>query len=639
MQIRKIVLYGKNNRRRILDLKLGQLNIISGKSKTGKSVIGDIIDYCFGGESCNIAVGVVRDTTAWYGLLLEHAGELLFVGRQNPPVGQASTGKCCYQFGVLDVPDDLSLAASVDVTGLEKLLSQKIGISENLFTPPDGQSRHSLSANIRHTMFYCLQGQDEVAAQKTLFHKQNEQFVPQAIKDTLPYFLGIVNEHNLQLSAERTRLKRECLLIQRSIEEVQQLQGNGLERATILVEEAKTVGLIPENIVIDWDDYNAVRKVLKEACQWKPIDIQIAGMDRISLLQTQLQNDQVTLEDCDIDIRNAKEFLNENNGYSKEINHQINRLQSIGLFDAIDFSENHCPFCSAELSKPLPYAADIQNAVKRLSHNLISAQRDLPHINSYIEQLEEKKQRILNEIRTIKIEIEAIYSENKEALEYKDLNARRARIIGRISLWLESVVIVDDLAAKKEQLSKKELRIQEIDTLLSEDTIEERKQSIINRLSVEMTKWAKELQLEHCSYPYRLDMNKVTVVVDRERPVPLQQLGSGSNWLGCHLIALLALHKFFVENKRPVPQFLFIDQPSQVYFPPETNDINVDSQEIRKVFSFIQNRVREICPNMQIIVVDHADIQERYFQDSIVEKWWDDGQSLIPPDWIEEYFN
>lgn len=639
MQIRKIVLYGKNNRRRILDLKLGQLNIISGKSKTGKSVIGDIIDYCFGGESCNIAVGVVRDTTAWYGLLLQHAGELLFVGRQNPSVGQASTGKCCYQFGVLDVPDDLSLAASIDVAGLEKLLSQKIGISENLFTPPEGQSRHPLSANIRHTMFYCIQGQDEVAAQKTLFHKQNEQFVPQAIKDTLPYFLGIVNEHNLQLSAERTRLKRECLLIQRSIEEVQQLQGNGLERATILVEEAKTVGLIPENVVIDWDDYNAVRKVLKEACQWKPMNVQIAGMDRISLLQMQLQNDQVTLEDCDIDIRNAKEFLNENNGYSKEINHQINRLQSIGLFDAIDFSENHCPFCSGELSKPLPYAADIQNAVKRLSHNLISAQRDLPHINSYIEQLEEKKQRILNEIRTIKIEIEAIYSENKEALEYKDLNARRARIIGRISLWLESVVIVDDLVSKKEQLSKKELRIQEIDALLSEDTIEERKQSIINRLSVEMTKWARELQLEHCNYPYRLDMNKVTVVVDRERPVPLQQLGSGSNWLGCHLIALLALHKFFVENKRPVPQFLFVDQPSQVYFPPETNDINVDSQEIRKVFCFIQNRVKEICPNMQIIVVDHADIQEKYFQDSIVEKWWDDGQSLIPPDWIEEYFD
>ncbi|MBS5934006.1 MAG: DUF3732 domain-containing protein [Clostridiales bacterium] len=46
----------------------------------------------------------------------------------------------------------------------------------------------------------------------------------------------------------------------------------------------------------------------------------------------------------------------------------------------------------------------------------------------------------------------------------------------------------------------------------------------------------EQLNLEHCDYPYRLDMNKVTVVVDRECPVPLQQLGSGSNWLGCHLI-------------------------------------------------------------------------------------------------------
>lgn len=385
MQIQKIVLYGNNGDKRILNLKLGQLNIISGKSKTGKSVIGDIIDYCFGGSSCNIAVGVVRDTTAWYGLLLEHNGELIFVARQNPPAGQASTGKCCYQFGVSDVPNNVELAAPVDVTGLEKLLSQKIGISQNLFTPPEEQSRQPLSANIRHTMFYCIQGQDEIAAQKILFHKQSEPYVPQAIKDTLPYFLGIVNEHNLELAEERTRLKRECLIIQRSIDEVQQLQGNGLERATTLIEEAKSVGLISNNITIDINDYLSVRAILKEACQWNPVYVENNGLDRISYLQTQIQKDQIVLENCEIDIKNAKEFLNENSGYSVEIDHQISRLQSIGLFDAIDFSENHCPLCSAELSQPLPCAVDIQNAVKRLSENLSSAKRDQPQINSYIE--------------------------------------------------------------------------------------------------------------------------------------------------------------------------------------------------------------------------------------------------------------
>ena len=632
MQIKKIVLYGRNGEKRILNLRLGQLNIISGKSKTGKSVIGDIIDYCFGGSSCNIAVGVVRDTTSWYGLLLEHNGELLFVARQNPPVGQASTGKCCYQFGISEVPNSVELAAPVDVAGLEKLLSKKVGISENLFIPPEEQSRQPLSANIRHAMFYCIQGQDEIAAQKILFHKQSESFVPQAIKDTLPYFLGIVNEHNLELVSERTRLKRECLIIQRSIDEVQQLQGNGLERATALIEEARTAGLISHNNIIDLNDYLSVRTALKEACQWNPVDVQISGLDRISYLQTQIYNDQIALENCDIDIRNAKEFLNESDGYSTEVVHQINRLQSIGLFDAIDFTENHCPLCSAELSKPLPCAVDIQNAVKRLSENLSSAKREKPQINSYIEQLQQSKQIITDRIKNAKLEIDAIYEENKDTIAFKDLNARRARIIGRISLWLESVIIKDDSAVQRERMEKKKQRIDEIDNLLSEELVEDRKQSIINRLSVEMTKWAKELQLEHCDYPYRLDMNKITVVVDRERPVPLQQLGSGSNWLGCHLITLFALHKFFIQNQRPVPHFLFIDQPSQVYFPPETND---DNQEIRIIFGFIQKIIKELAPNMQVIVVDHADIKEEYFQNAIVEKWWDKDQSLIPLSWIQ----
>ena len=95
--------------------------------------------------------------------------------------------------------------------------------------------------------------------------------------------------------------------------------------------------------------------------------------------------------------------------------------------------------------------------------------------------------------------------------------------------------------------------------------MEERKQSALSRIQEDMTKWAKALQLEHSDNPYRLDLNKVTVVVDKpERPVPLKQLGSGSNWVGVHLIAYFALQRFFVNANRPVPRFLFLDQPSQV---------------------------------------------------------------------------
>jgi len=110
-------------------------------------------------------------------------------------------------------------------------------------------------------------------------------------------------------------------------------------------------------------------------------------------------------------------------------------------------------------------------------------------------------------------------------------------------------------------------------------------------------------------------------------------LGSGANWLGCHLVALFAIHTFFHKNKRPVPNFLFLDQPSQVFFPPEINNTQVDNNEIRKVYNFIFNRIHELYPEMQVIIVDHADINEESFQNAVIEKWWDDNTKLVPVSW------
>ncbi|WP_265447703.1 DUF3732 domain-containing protein [Acetivibrio straminisolvens] len=632
MQILAIVLYGKNGKIRILPFQKGKVNIITGRSKTGKSVIGDIIDYCFGGSSCNIAEGFVREHVALYGLHLEHDGEFLFIARENPPAGQSSTNKCCYIVGTKEIPEDLSNATPIDNDGLEKFLSAKIGISENLFKPPSDQSRNPLSANIRHTLYYCIQNQDEIASQKMLFHRQSEPFMPQAIKDTLPYFLGIINENALILESERSQLTREYNIILRSINEVEMLKGNGLHRATELLAEAKEVGLLPSDIQVNLSDYNSVRQALNEACQWKSVDITIAGMDRISLLQSQLQLKEQEIDGLSIDIRNSEEFLGQVRGYSEEVEHQKSRLESIGLFEQVDFDPTHCPLCSETVTLPLPSGDDIRNAISRLSDKLTSVTRERPHLRKHIDGLTESRQRLREQSDAIQHEIHAIYEENKEALLLKDLNARRARVIGRISLWLESVVISDELDDKRAKLAEIQARIKEINTMLDADETEERKQSVINRISTMISDWAKDLGLEHSEYPYRLDINRLTVMVDRDRPVPLQQLGSGSNWLGCHLIALFALHTYFRNNNRPVPSFLFLDQPSQVYFPPETNDTNVDSQEIRAIYSFIFDRVKELHPNLQVIIVDHADINEKYFQEAVVEKWWD-GAKLVPIDW------
>lgn len=632
MQINAIVLYGTNGKKRILQFNIGAVNIITGKSKTGKSVIGDIIDYCFGGSSCNIAEGFVREHVAWYALQLVHNGEYLLIGRQNPPHGQASTNSCCYLIDAKNIPNDLTNATPIDSSGLEKLLSSKLGISDNLLNPPENQSRLPLSANIRHSLFYCLQNQDEIASQKILFHRQAEPFMAQAIKDTLPYFLGIVDENTLVLESERTLLKREATILSKSIDEVEQLKGNGLNRATALLSEAKEVGILPEDITIDSSDYESVRNAMSIACNWEPNNLSITGMDKISSLQSELLQIQNKIDQISIEIRNIEEFLGQVRAYDAEVKHQKSRLESIGLFEQIDFDPNHCPLCSKTIDSPLPCAQEIRDSITNLSHRLESVSYDRPALRKHLDQLKNERQDFINQSQVLQVEINAIYDENKEALRLKDLNVRRGRVVGRISLWLESVVISDNMTDRRARLSEIESRISEINSILDINEIEGRKQSIINRISALMYQWAKSLDLEHSEFPYRFDLTKLTVMVDRDRPVPLQQLGSGSNWLGCHLITLFALHMFFIQNKRPVPSFLFLDQPSQVYFPPETNDHNVDSQEVRKIYNFVFERINELTPNMQVIIVDHADINERRFQDSVVEKWWD-GTKLVPLDW------
>jgi hypothetical protein len=637
MKIKELVLYGVNGELRKLSFNIEAVNIISGKSKSGKSVIGDIIDYCLGGTSCSIADGIVRETVSWYGLLLQFHDERVFVARQNPPSGQQSTNKFYFEIGKnLMVPPKCNFISNSNTEGIEEMLSKRLGIAENLNIPPEGQTRLPLSANIRHALYYCFQNQDEIAAKNFLFHKQSEDFITQTIKDTMPYFLGIVNEESLALENERVLLKRKLAIEKRSLEEVRMLQGGGMQKATGLIAEAKFAGMLIGDENIDYENYQSLQLALKSINDWEPVEVSTVGMDKLSFLQDELLSVQNQLDCICEDLRNANTFVGETKGYVEEIEHQKMRLQSIGLFESLDFESNHCPLCSNSLREPLPNVEAIKIAIKNLDANISSVTREKPKLRKYIDELEKEQQSLKEQEKRLKVEIDSIYTQNQDAFSLRDLNSRRAKILGRISLWLESVDFNDDTSTKQPIIDSIEARLKQIDEILDRESVEERKQSILNRMSVEMSAWAKELSLEHCDNPYRLDMGKATVVVDKpERPVPLQQLGSGSNWVGIHLIAYFALHKYFISLNRPVPNFLFIDQPSQVYFPSDIDAQDTDKKEVNNLYQFILNRVKELDGKMQVIIVDHANLNNDEFQKAVIEKWWD-GKKLIPDSWYEK---
>ncbi|EDN7351014.1 DUF3732 domain-containing protein [Listeria monocytogenes] len=637
MQIKELVIYGRDGQIRQLPFELGKMNIITGKSKSGKSAVGDIIDYCLGGNSCNIADGVVRENTLWYGLLLQFDNERIFIARKNPELGQQTTNVCYFDIGEnIETPNELNFEQNETIDGIEEILTKRLNISENMNFPPEGQTRSPLSANIRHALYYCFQNQDEIAAKSFLFHRQAEPFITQSIKDTLPYFLGIVNEESLALENEKTNVKRKLAIERRNLEEIVMLQGGGLKKAIALVSEAKAVGLISNDQNVDYDDFEAVVSLLSNIESWTPSTLKTINMDRISYLQNELDTCQQMLAEVNEDIHFAKNFNGETNGYTDEVEHQKLRLSSIGLFEQLDFKTDHCPLCSNIIENPLPSVEMIKTSIKKLDDNIKNVSREKPKLRNYIDELENIRQKQLEEIQNIKSEIDGIYHHNKDAKMLKELHSRKAKVVGRISLWLESVTDEDNSSNIEIKIKALNLRLEEINVLLDKDSIEERKQSALSRISSDMTRWAKELDLEHSSNPYRLDMNKVTVVVDKpDRPVPLQQLGSGSNWVGVHLIAYFALQKYFIQSKRPVPRFLFLDQPSQVYFPSKTEGKDTDWEMVTKMYDFMYNKVNSLSNQFQVIVVDHAKLYDNHnFKASVIEDWHTDLK-LIPIDWYE----
>lgn len=638
MQIREIVLYGYNGKVRHLPFSLGKVNIITGRSKSGKSVVGDIIDYCLGGDSCNIADGVVRDNVAWYGLLLQFDKERVFVARKNPDKGQQTTGFCYIDIGEkIEVPEKNDFASNTNVAGIEEALTRRVGISENLNIPPKEQSRLPLAANIRHALYYCFQGQDEIAAKNFLFHHQSEDYITQAIKDTIPYFLGAISEEALALENERSILKRKLTLEKRKLEENRYLMGGGSERAIALISEARQVGLIDMSAQIDYQDYKMMYSILQEAMDWKPKEIlPNSGMDRLTFLQNSLQEMRSELNEIGINLDNAKRFIGETRGYSSEAQHQKLRLESIGLFEQLDFNPGKCPLCSGTLEQPLPSVEMMKASIISLDKSIENVTREQPKLRKFISDLEKEREKKREEIRALEMEIDGLYKQEDEKERLRDINARRGKVIGRISLWIESVENDIESDVLEQSVKKIEERLKEIDGILDRDSVEERKQSALSRIQGNMTNWAKELHLEHCDNPYRLDLNKVTVMVDKsERPVPLKQLGSGSNWVGVHLITYFALHYFFINAERPVPRFLFLDQPSQVYFPSELDEKEIDWNEVSKMYKFIIERTKEAEGKLQVIVVDHANLKEGEFKNYICENWWPIDKNLVPNDWYE----
>lgn len=648
VQILEIVLYGVNQEKRVLSLRPGGVSIITGASATGKSALIEIVNYCLGKKSCTIPEGVIRETVAWYGLLLRFSDENMFIARENPPHGVQSTNHMYIERGIdIESPAHSPTVPNVKAEDVVELLTQKVGISPNLHTPAADQTRAPLAANIKHALTYCFQPQDVVAKRNIMFFRQEDSWVAQAIKDTLPYFLGAIREDHLALEQELARARRELRIAEKALKEAEAIKGTGVSKAISLIEEMKQTGILHMAATVPAggvdDELIVITEFLRDQCEsWKPLATYSPNTNALTQLQWEQQGLYDELQAKDDAILAAKNFAQEAQGYTVEVTEQSLRLESIGLFTG-DNDNSLCPLCNQRHENLTPQASVIRQSLYNLQASLDNMVRERPRLREYIDTLEREKIAIVDTIREKNNAIEALIKEQKEAAQLRDLGNRQARVIGRVSLWLESVDLTDDFSDLRTNLGKWENAVRRLEERLDPAAKEERLVSILNRMGIQMTEWAQRMNLEHSDNPIRFDLKQLTVIADREdRPIPLSNMGSGENWVGYHLITHFALHQIFRRGHRPVPQFIFFDQPSQVYYPTDMDaqaggsvaQLNdEDRQAIARMFSFIFDVVDSLAPDLQVIITDHADLEEPRYRGAVIERWRN-GRALIPASWI-----
>lgn len=284
MKIKSIHIYSYDGRRRDLPFRDG-LNVITGRSSTGKSALSDIIEHCMGRSTFNVPEGIIRDRVAWFAVIYRFASDQVLVAKPSPGSGRSSCSTAMVRRGAkVDVPTFEQLVVNDDDGGVEALLTHLLGIPENRTDVPLESSRDSYDANVKHTHYYLFQKQTIVANKDQLFYRQNESFQPQAIRDTLPILLGVSSRDRFKLESLMREAQRELRLNAKLLEQARDAIDNSEERGVGLLSEARAVGILSSESA----DEESIVELLRRALAWKPTPVPEDDGQRVAGIENNL---------------------------------------------------------------------------------------------------------------------------------------------------------------------------------------------------------------------------------------------------------------------------------------------------------------------------------------------------------------
>jgi hypothetical protein len=662
LTILKIILWPKNTdlRPRIIPFEPGKINVISGDNGTGKSALTWIVDYCLGSEKCSIPVGLIRELTGWFGLHLKLANTEMIIARRNPE-DQQSTSDLYWNEGLkLDVPAIVQKNARVD--DLKNRFNQ-IAHLPSLDFSTDDVVGYAGRPSSRDMAAFNFQPQHIVANPYTFFFKADTTEHREKLRIIFPLVLGSIDATTLAKQRELKDAEREYDKLRRELEarttaaraweaevESYYLQAKGLGLLADAPSPGPNWGLdkyllelgrVPDSV--RQLDLPEVREGTNEAASGEFL--------RVAAEEDQLAQDTGSLKRRLDKIEQLSASLND---YGSSFTSQEDRLEGVGWLEEKLRDNHECPVCAAVHTDGNARLTELQTLAREMKTLAVSV-RQAPA------KLDQEQATLRQELR----DKETLLSRARQKRKFLEertaaFAAQRQRVrqiylfVGRVEQALENVMSsrnVDDLQDKAKALAERLARLRrELDGKSRQDRLN----AAIDKVSARIADYAKSLRLEHATENVRLNTRELTL---QFRPLSgrtdfLWEVGSGQNWVGYHLAGLLALHEHFNSlPQNPVPRFLMIDQPSQVYFPEawptmdqtpggnKPSERSPDIEGVRRIFAALSEFITVLKGQFQVIVTEHAgSITWQGIDNVHLVANWREGHDdfLIPAEWQEK---
>ncbi|WP_272579155.1 MULTISPECIES: DUF3732 domain-containing protein [Providencia] len=650
-QIKKLILWPKKNKKpRIVEFELGKVNIISGASKTGKSAVIPIIDYCLCADKCAIPVGVIRESCSWFGILIETTEGPKLLARKEPGT-QQSTKEMYFLEGDEIIIPEKSPKKNTNASYVKTVLDRLSGLSNLAFEASTTDNFRSRPA-FRDLMAFLFQPQNIIANPDVLFFKADTTEHREKLKTIFPYILGAISPLVLQARHELDKVTRKLHRKETELKMRQVSSDTWQSEGRVWLFQAIEYGLLPTetNIPQEW---SSILKLL-QTIQKKDPNLAQPSVDSIQNIVNELKNlrERETNIVTEFNIlRNQLieiEKLNESSDlYKKALNIKRERLSlSTWIRDK---------YHSADVTESLngTYSSDKIQQLCQALEGIELRLRSYPQINQSLGKetlyLRTQLSELTHKLSLVREEIKLLELASEQAGRSNRQNELVAHFLGRLEEAMRLYQTTDTLTPLNNEIKELKKEQKRLFKIVSEKDIAKKLDSVLNKVQRNIGRILPYLDSEWPDSPVSLIIPDLTVKVNRGgRDDYLWETGSGANWLAYHIATTLALQWIFSQLKHhPVPGLLIYDQPSQVYFPVrkaeksaiDSNDPHWQDEDIvavRKVFNTLDMFISATKKEFQIIVLDHANEDVWYDLDNVhlVEEWR--GKALVPYEWKDE---